>query len=252
MTKGLINSIETLGTLDGPGIRFVVFLQGCRLRCLYCHNPETWDMKGESVEITSQELVEKVEKYKNYYGEDGGVTFSGGEPLLQPEFLVECLKMCKEKNIHTCLDTAGFGFGDYDEILKYTDLVILDIKAVEEQEYKNITGQKMQKFFEFLETAQKHNKKLWLRQVIVPSINDDKKHVLKLKEFAKTIKNLGITMVEFLPLNEFDSKQNGVNHWGYMPLGYFSLARKYAYDKKAGNLLNEFRELITEFHKNKD
>ena len=191
MTKGLINSIETLGTLDGPGIRFVVFLQGCKLRCLYCHNPETWNTASkDAVEITPLELVEKIEKYKNYYGEDGGVTFSGGEPLLQPEFLLECLRLCKEKNIHTCLDTAGFGFGDYDEILKLVDLVILDIKAVDAEEYSHITGQKNKKFFEFLAAVQKNNKKLWLRQVIVPNINDNKEHVLKLKDFASTIKNV--------------------------------------------------------------
>ena len=159
--NGFINSIETLGTLDGPGIRFVVFLQGCKLRCLYCHNPETWNtVSKDAVEITPQELVGKVEKYKNYYGEHGGVTFSGGEPLLQPEFLLECLKLCKEKNIHTCLDTAGFGFGNYEEILKYVDLIILDIKAIEENEYSFITGQKMKKFFEFLEAAQNLNKKM--------------------------------------------------------------------------------------------
>ena len=198
MMKGLINSIETLGTLDGPGIRFVVFLQGCKLRCLYCHNPETWNLgSADAVEISPQELVEKVEKYKNYFGENGGVTFSGGEPLLQPEFLLECLKLCKEKNIHTCLDTAGFGFGDYEEILKHTDLVILDIKAVEEDEYKLITGQKMNRFFEFLKAVQNNNKKLWLRQVIVPNINDDKEHVLKLKQFASTIKN--VEKIELLP-----------------------------------------------------
>lgn len=212
--KGLINSIETLGTLDGPGIRFVVFLQGCKLRCLYCHNPETWNIESkEAIEITPQELVEKVEKYKNYYGEDGGVTFSGGEPLLQPEFLLECLKLCKEKNIHTCLDTAGFGFGSYDEILKYTDLVILDIKAVEETEYTKITGQKMKKFFEFLEIVQNHNKKIWLRQVIVPNINDDKEHILKLKEFASTIKN--VEKIELLPY-----KTIGVHKYKTLNLKY--------------------------------
>lgn len=212
--KGLINSIETLGTLDGPGIRFVVFLQGCKLRCLYCHNPETWNINSnDAIEISPQELVEKVEKYKNYYGEDGGVTFSGGEPLLQPEFLLECLKLCKEKNIHTCLDTAGFGFGDYEEILKYTDLVILDIKAVEESEYKKITGQKMQKFFEFLNIAQAMNKSLWLRQVIVPGINDDKDHILKLKQFANTIKN--VEKVELLPY-----KTIGVHKYKSLNLKY--------------------------------
>lgn len=212
--KGLINSIETLGTLDGPGIRFVVFLQGCKLRCLYCHNPETWNLNSnDAVEISPQELVEKVEKYKNYYGEDGGVTFSGGEPLLQPEFLLECLKLCKEKNIHTCLDTAGFGFGDYDEILKYTDLVILDIKAVESDEYTQITGQKIKKFFEFLESVQKHKKKLWLRQVIVPNINDDKEHILKLKQFATTINN--VEKIELLPY-----KTIGVHKYKTLNLNY--------------------------------
>lgn len=214
MTKGLINSIETLGTLDGPGIRFVVFLQGCKLRCLYCHNPETWNINSkDAVEITPEELVKKIEKYKNYYGEDGGVTFSGGEPLLQPEFLLECLKLCKEKNIHTCLDTAGFGFGNYEEILKYTDLVILDIKAVEEPEYTKITGQKINKFNEFLRVAQDMNKKMWLRQVIVPNINDDKEHILKLKQFASTLKN--VERIELLPY-----KTIGVHKYKTLNLKY--------------------------------
>ena len=212
--KGLINSIETLGTLDGPGIRFVVFLQGCKLRCLYCHNPETWNLKSnEAVEITPQELVEKVEKYKNYYGEDGGVTFSGGEPLLQPEFLLECLKLCKEKNIHTCLDTAGVGFGDYEEILKYTDLVILDIKAVEGDEYTHITGQKINAFNKFLRVAQDMNKKLWLRQVIVPGVNDDKEHIEKLKQFTNTLKK--VEKVELLPY-----KTIGVHKYKTLNLPY--------------------------------
>ena len=214
MTKGLINSIETLGTLDGPGIRFVVFLQGCRLRCLYCHNPETWNINSkEAIEITPHELVEKVEKYKNYFGEDGGVTFSGGEPLLQPEFLLECLRLCKEKNIHTCLDTAGFGFGNYDEILKYVDLIILDIKAVESDEYTRITGQTINNFNEFLKAAQSMNKKMWLRQVIVPNINDNKEHIEKLKLFASQIKN--VEKIELLPY-----KTIGVHKYKTLNLPY--------------------------------
>jgi len=237
MTTGLINSIETLGTLDGPGIRFVVFLQGCKLRCLYCHNPETWNINSsDAVEITPQKLVEKVEKYKNYYGEDGGVTFSGGEPLLQPEFLLECLKLCKEKNIHTCLDTAGFGFGDYDEILKYTDLVILDIKAVESEEYTQITGQKMNKFFEFLESVQKHNKKLWLRQVIVPNINDDKEHILKLKEFASKIKN--VEKIELLPY-----KTIGVHKYKTLNLPY----RLDGVDELSQEKLDELNRILNKY-----
>lgn len=213
MTKGRISSVESLGTLDGPGIRFVVFLQGCKLRCLYCHNPETWNINRDVEEIFPQELVERVEKYKNYFGKDGGVTFSGGEPLLQPEFLLECLKLCKEKKINTCLDTAGFGFGDYAEILQYVDLVILDVKAVDKDEYKEITGQSMDKFCEFVEILQKLNKKLWLRQVIVPGINDDKEHILKLKEFASTLKN--VEKVELLPY-----KTIGVHKYKTLNLKY--------------------------------
>lgn len=213
MTSGRISSIETLGTLDGPGIRFVVFLQGCKLRCLYCHNPETWEINGSSELINPQELVDKVEKYKNYFGTTGGVTFSGGEPLLQPEFLLECLKICKRKGIHTCLDTAGVGFGDYEEILKYVDLVILDVKAVEDDEYTRITGQKINEFNNFLQQAQKLNKRLWLRQVIVPNINDDKLHIEKLKQFASKIK--GVEKIELLPY-----KTIGVHKYKTLNLKY--------------------------------
>lgn len=213
MTTGRISSIETLGTLDGPDIRFVVFLQGCKLRCLYCHNPETWEEIGNSKEISPNELICQVEKYKNYFGSSGGVTFSGGEPLLQPEFLLECLKLCKQKNIHTCLDTAGVGFGDYEEILNYIDLVILDIKAVDSDEYTQITGQKIDKFNQFVNILNKLNKPCWLRQVIVPNLNDDKTHILKLKEFAKSIKN--VQKIELLPYSTI-----GVHKYKNLNLNY--------------------------------
>lgn len=197
MIKGRISSEESMGLVDGPGIRYVVFLQGCQLRCLYCHNPETWDLNGNSYEISPDELVNKIKRFKPYFENEGGVTFSGGEPLLQPEFLLECLRLCKKENIHSAIDTAGVGFGDYDEILKYVDLVILDIKAVEEDEYKKITGQNMSRFNKFLADCQRLNKKLWLRQVIVPSLNDDERHVKMLKNFADKIKN--VEKIELLP-----------------------------------------------------
>lgn len=192
---GYIDSLETMGLVDGPGIRFVVFLKGCKLRCLFCHNPETWILK-DALEITSEELLRKILKYKNYY-KDGGVTFSGGEPLLQPDFLIDILKKCKTVNLHTALDTSGVGIGKYEEILKYTDLVILDIKAIDDEGFIHMTGHNINEFNKFLEICQKLNKKLWLRQVIIPGINDTEEYILKLKEYIKNIKN--VEKIELLP-----------------------------------------------------
>ena len=198
MVKGSIDSVETMGLVDGPGIRYVVFLQGCKLRCLFCHNPETWKMEEKNM-TTAEELIDKIKRYKNYFGKEGGVTFSGGDPLCQPEFLLECLKQCKQEGIHTCLDTSGVGCNKelYPEILSYTDLVILDIKAVTPEAYKKMTGYPMKDFSEFLELCQKLEKKLWLRQVIVPGINDTEEYILELKKYIKNIKN--VERVELLP-----------------------------------------------------
>lgn len=193
--QGFISSCEPMGLVDGPGLRYVVFMQGCKLRCLYCHNPETWKMNGGQ-KISSDELLNKILRYKNYYTK-GGVTFSGGEPLMQKDFLIDILKKCQENNLHTAIDTAGVGIGDYEEILKYTDLAILDIKAIEEKEYQKITGSNMQEFNKFLQVVIKMQKKLWLRSVIVPGINDTKEYVLKLKEYIKSIPN--VEKIELLP-----------------------------------------------------
>lgn len=197
MIKGRISSIESLGTVDGPGIRYVVFMQGCSLRCLYCHNPETWLENEGSQCLSPQELIKKIINFKPYFGEEGGVTFSGGEPLLQPQFLIETLKLCKKNGIHTCLDTAGVGRGDYEKILPLVDLVILDVKACDDEEYKKITGRDMTEFYNFLSACQKFNTKLWIRQVILPKFNDDEKHIEKLANFLKGIKN--VEKVELLP-----------------------------------------------------
>lgn len=193
---GNIHSIETMGLLDGPGIRVVIFMQGCPLRCLFCHNPETWST-SEQILMSPEEVVNLVIKYKSYFSLEGGVTFSGGEPLMQPEFLLETLKLCKKYNIHTCLDTAGIGGSLDKEILDYTDLVLFDIKAIEENSYFKITGNNIDTSLQFLKLCQKMNKKLWLRQVIVPTINDAEDYILKLKEFIKPIKN--VEKIELLP-----------------------------------------------------
>lgn len=193
---GNIHSIETMGLLDGPGIRVVIFMQGCPLRCLFCHNPETWN-NDEQTLMSPGEVVDLILKYKNYFNETGGVTFSGGEPLLQAEFLLETLKLCKRYDIHTCLDTSGVGSNLSKEILSYTDLVIFDIKAIEENSYFEMTGNHIDASLTFLNLCQKVKKKMWLRQVIVPTINDNKEYILKLKEFIKPLKN--IEKIELLP-----------------------------------------------------
>lgn len=196
--EGFIHSIETMGLVDGPNIRVVIFMQGCSLRCLFCHNPDTWK-KNMNRKMTSKEVVDLIRKYRSYIELGGGVTFSGGEPLVQSEFLLEMLKMCKKAGIHTCIDTSGTGYDInlIDEILKYTDLVILDIKAIDNESYKKITGKDMNMVNVFINKLKERNNKLWLRQVIVPTINDNLDYILKLKEYIKQFKN--IEKIELLP-----------------------------------------------------
>lgn len=210
---GNINSVESMGLVDGPGIRYVIFMQGCKLRCLYCHNPETWNENADVEKITPQNLIKKILRYKNYFGDDGGVTFSGGEPLLQPEFLIECLKLCKANGLHTALDTAGVGFGDYEEILNLVDLVILDVKAVKPDNYKKLTGQSMEQFNKFLKALNTAQCDVWIRQVIVPGINDTKENVLSLNNFVKQINN--VRKVELLPY-----KTMGVHKYEELKIPY--------------------------------
>lgn len=205
MTKGSIDSFETFSTLDGPGIRTVVFLNGCKLRCLFCHNPEMWKLKEKN--FTPEEVVQKILGNKPYFKNGGGVTFSGGEPLLQIDFLIETCKLLKNENIHIALDTAGVGLGNYDEILSLVDLVIFDIKALDDVNYMEMTGNKICESLKFLECCQKHNKKMWIRQVIVPGINDSESYIDALASFIKKIKN--IEKIELLPFHTmaFDKYQ---------------------------------------------
>ena len=197
MLKGRIHSIETMGLVDGPGIRVVVFFQGCKLRCLYCHNPDTWS-ENEGTEYSSEDLLNKIKRFKNYFqASGGGVTFSGGDPLRQPEFLLEVLKGCKEEGIHTCLDTSGVGFGDYDEILKYTDLVLYDVKHLTEEGYLDMTGSKINETNKFIEAVKRANNNLWIRQVVVPGRTDSEAYMKSLRKFVDSLKN--VEKVELLP-----------------------------------------------------
>ena len=197
MTVGRIHSIETLGLVDGPGIRVVVFMQGCMLRCAYCHNPDTWNKNG-GTEITAEELLNKVKRYKGYFkSSGGGVTLSGGDPLIQSEFVAEFFKMCREEGINTALDTSGYGYGDYDEVLKYTDLILLDIKHVEESRHKQITGKGREGFLKFLSAAQKNNNKIWIRHVVVPGLTDSEDNIRRLGKYINTISN--VEKVQLLP-----------------------------------------------------
>lgn len=196
MTVGRIHSFESMGLVDGPGIRSIVFLQGCALRCAYCHNPDTWAFSG-GTEMTPQEIVNKVIRFKPYFKDNGGVTFSGGDPLMQPDFLIETLKLCKEAGIHTTIDTAGYGKGKYEEILKYTDLVLLDIKHVDDAGYKSLVEAPKKGFDQFLEAVQKAGTKIWIRHVVVPGITASEEHIKKLAQIIKEIKN--VEKIELLP-----------------------------------------------------
>ncbi len=197
MAKGYIHSVESMGLVDGPGVRYVVFMQGCPLRCQYCHNPDTWNM-GAGEEVEAEELFEKILRFRPYFeSSGGGVTFSGGEPLMQPEFLKEMLRICKEAGIHTAIDTAGGGVGDFTEILELADLILLDIKHTNEAEYQKITGISMERFQNFVSQLKKHPVNLWLRAVLVPGINDTQDYIQDLWEVAKQLPK--VKKIEILP-----------------------------------------------------
>ena len=197
MTKGHVHSIESMGLVDGPGIRTVVFLQGCQLRCQFCHNPDTWSLTEKAILMEPCELIKKLVRFKPYYGSTGGVTFSGGEPLMQKDFLLEVLPLCQAAGISTCLDTAGCGVGDYEKILAHTDLVLLDIKHYTKEGYALVTGHSMEEVNKFLAIVQKLNIPLWLRHVVVPGLTDGDEHLKGLAEHVQTIKN--VQRIELLP-----------------------------------------------------
>lgn len=198
--NGHIHSFQSLGAADGPGIRFVVFMQGCNLRCGCCHNPDTWEC-GTGKEYTPKEVFETVKRYKSYFGKDGGITVSGGEPLLQAEFITELFRLCRADGIDTCLDTSGCIINDEVLLLlDECDRVLLDIKYTDEESYIKYVGCSLSKPLEFLKLLQERNIATWLRQVIIPTLNDDEENIKRLRDIAKAY--ACVEKVELLPFRK--------------------------------------------------
>lgn len=220
-TLGRVHSVESFGSADGPGVRYIVFLKGCNMRCKYCHNPDTWAKCGENDGaklMTPQEVLKTAMRYKAYWKQTGGITVSGGEALLQIDFVTELFKLAKEKGVNTCLDTSGNPFtveepffGKFNELMKYTDLFMLDIKHIDDEEHKKLTGQTNKNILDMAQYLSKNGKKMWIRHVFVPGITTDEKYLKQLREFIDTLKT--VDRVEVLPyhtLGVFKWKELGI------------------------------------------
>ena len=200
---GHIHSTESFGAADGPGVRFIVFMQGCRMRCRYCHNPDTWKMDGGD-EVTADEILKRALRFKPYWGKDGGITISGGEPLLQIDFVIELFKKAKELGINTCIDTAGNPFtkekpffSKFEELMKYTNLLLLDLKEINPARHKDITGFDNSNIIEMAKYLSEINKPVWIRHVLVPEHSDFDEDLDALGDFIDTLSN--VDRVEILP-----------------------------------------------------
>lgn len=212
---GKIHSFESFGTVDGPGIRFVIFMQGCSLQCKYCHNRDTWDFNSSN-SYTVDEVLEKILKSKTYImASGGGVTISGGEPLLQADFIIKLFKALKKHNINTALDTSGALkiTPKLEELLSYTDLVLLDIKHIDNQKSIELTGVPNINALNFAKYLSDNNIPVWIRQVIIPSLTDDEQDLLKLKDFIQSLNN--VEKVELLPYHNL-----GKYKWEKLGLTY--------------------------------
>ena len=200
---GHIHSTESFGAADGPGVRFIVFMQGCRMRCRYCHNPDTWKMDGGD-EVTADEILKRALRFKPYWGKDGGITISGGEPLLQIDFVIELFKKAKELGINTCIDTAGNPFtkeepffSKFEVLMKYTDLLLLDLKEINPTRHKDLTGFDNSNIIEMAKYLSEINKPVWIRHVLVPEHSDFDEDLDALGDFIDTLSN--VDRVEILP-----------------------------------------------------
>ena len=217
--KGYIHSQESFGTVDGPGLRYVVFFQGCTMRCQYCHNPDTWEVR-KGTEVTVNEIMENYNKNRSFYTK-GGLTVTGGEPLLQIDFLLELFKEATKQGIHTCLDTSGITYRPgntaynekLDELMKYTSLVMLDIKHIDPVKHKTLTAQENKGILAFAQYLAEKNVPLWVRHVVVPGISDDPEDLKNLGRFIGTLKNL--KALDVLPYHTM-----GVNKYKQLGLEY--------------------------------
>lgn len=209
VSMGRVHSIESFGSVDGPGVRFVVFLSGCNMRCQYCHNPDTWDgTRGER--YTARELVGRAVRYRSYWGEEGGMTVSGGEPLLQLDFLAELAQEAQKEGIHMAVDTSGNPFtrqepffSKFQELLKYVDLFLLDIKHIDPQQHRLLTGQDNRNILDMAAFLQEMGKPVWIRHVLVPGKTDRQEDLMALGAFLKGLHN--IERVEVLPYHTMGS-----------------------------------------------
>ena len=215
--KGRIHSVESFGSADGPGVRYIVFLKGCNMRCQYCYNPDTWAKDGGEL-MTPEEVLKKALRYKTYWKEKGGITVSGGEALLQIDFVTELFRLAKEKGVNTCLDTSGNPFSleepfksKFDELMKYTDLFMLDIKHMDDAAHRKLTGQTNQNILEMAAYLSDHGKAMWIRHVLVPGITTEEDELYRLRSFLDTLKT--VERVEVLPyhtLGVFKWKELGI------------------------------------------
>ena len=196
---GYVNKIESLGTVDGPGVRCVVFTSGCPLRCAYCHNPETWEI-GSGEAVSSKEIAEKILRLYPYI-KNGGVTFSGGEPCVQSEFICDVISQIMQTKLHIALDTSGSVLNkSVEKLISMCDLVLLDIKFTSDEEYKNHTGGTLSQTLKFLDKCRELNKEVWIRHVVVPGLNDSEEDILRLKKIIAPYDN--ISKVELLPFKK--------------------------------------------------
>ena len=220
LPKGHIHSFESFAAVDGPGIRFLVFLRGCGFRCKYCHNPDTWAIKDGGFFMTADEVLEKALRYKNYWGSEGGITVSGGEPLLQIHFLSDLFRKAKELGVSTCLDTAatpftreGEWFDAFNEVMANTDLVMLDIKHIRPDAHKELTLCSNDCVLDCAKYLSSIGKKMWIRHVLVPGINTDESDLRQLADFIHTLKT--VEKVEVLPYHTL-----GVSKWQSLGIPY--------------------------------